>query len=144
MKHKNKHRKTHETMYYLLLLVLVLFIAGCAFLLLPLILVATPIVVYIITFILGGVFGVFLIYFIKDLDVLTHHHHAGIWFVVLVSSIINFLSIFIITAEFRNFTGIHYLANPFLTAIIFSAGFLLPYYISLFNEKHKGASLWMK
>jgi len=127
-----------DATYYLLLVLLVFFTSGLAFLLLPLMLIGGSLVTYLTLVFLGVAFGIFVSVFIKDLERLTKHHHAGIWAVILFGSVINFLMVYVHSSSARETISEagYYVADPVFSGIIFSLGFMLPYFLLL--KKIKG------
>ena len=123
--------------YYLLLFILIIFTAGLSFLLMPLVLIGKPLTVYSITLVTGIVFGLFITIFVMDLDELTHHHHAGIWAIMLFGSIINFVAVYlnknIISSTLMSLSPENP-ASPVLAALIFAIGFFIPYNIYMINQ----------
>jgi len=75
---------------------------------------------------------------VKDLDLITHHHHAGIWGVFLAGSLINFGIIYwsrISIAEQLPITT--NLANPVLIALVFALCFFIPYILTIAHHIEK-------
>lgn len=128
-----------NTNYYLLLIILIIFSAGLSFLLMPLVMVGSPLTVYSITLVTGIVFGLFITIFVMDLDKLTHHHHAGIWAVMLFGSLINFVVIYlnksIITSPLVSLSPQNPV-SPVFAALLFTLGFFIPYNIYIISQ-HK-------
>lgn len=125
-----------EATYFLLLALLVVFTVGIAFLITPLYLAGSIYTSILVTVIVGLSFGAFTLAFIKMLDLMTKHHHAGIWVSVFGGSIMGFVLIYIgVAYEHAGVQGLHELPNPILIASIFSASFLLPYLLFLLEEK---------
>lgn len=139
MEHK-KHKMNQEAMYYVTLFFLLLFTAGVSFMLLPLLYFAGNLLAVIITGILGLAFGLFLAFFIKELDLITHHHHAGIWAVFLLGSIINFGIIYYsrqsLSKELPLMTNT---ADPLVVALVFALCFFIPSFMMARHHaaKHK-------
>lgn len=131
--------------YYLLLLILIIFTAGLSFLLMPLILIGTPITVYSITLVTGIVFGLFITLFVIDLDTLTHHHHAGIWAIMIFGSVINFVAIYLnknmISSTLLSLSPTN-AASPVLAAVIFALGFFIPYNFYMISQHRLEKSKW--
>ncbi len=127
-----------ETTYYLLVCFLVLFTGSIAFLLTPIFLVGDLIVSSIITIIVGLSFGLFTSSFIKMLDQLTKHHHAGIWIIVSLGAILSFTAIFLYASSERLAEALGFvpLPNPFFVGALFALSFLLPHLLA-FIEDHK-------
>jgi len=125
-----------NAMYYTLLFFLLVFIAGAAILLVPVIALATSYLATFIIAILGLAYGLFVTYFIKELDMMTKHHHAGIWAVFIFGTLLNFslISPRILGATTVFLTG--YVSTS-RYAFIFSLGFLLPYFLYLHDEARK-------
>lgn len=125
--------------YYLLLLILIIFTAGLSFLLMPLVMIGTPLTVYSITLVTGIVFGLFITIFVMDLDAMTHHYHAGIWAVMLFGSIINFVAIYLnksIVSDTLMSLSPTNPASPLLAAVLFALGFFIPYNFYMISQ-HK-------
>lgn len=133
-----KKKAVNNVLYYSLLLLLIIFTSGLAFLLMPLILVGNAGTVYIISATMGIVFGLLIVFFVMSIDELTHHHHAGIWVVILFGSLINFTAVFlnesIIIDIVPELVPMHP-ANTFVAAGLFALGFYLPYLVYLINER---------
>ena len=127
-----------ETTYYLLVCFLVLFTASIAFLLTPVFLLGNLFVSAVITIIVGLSFGLFTSSFIKMLDQLTKHHHAGIWAIVGLGAIFSFTAIFLYASSERlaETLGFTPLPNPFFVGALFALSFLLPHLL-MFIEEHK-------
>ncbi len=127
-----------ETTYYLLVCFLVLFTAGVAFLLTPLLLLGDIVVSAIITIIVGLAFGAFIASFIKMLDQLTKHHHAGIWIIISAGALLSFTSIYLYASSDRmtGVLGFAPMPNPFFIGALFAVSFLAPHLLT-FIEEHK-------
>lgn len=127
-----------DATYYLLLLLLVFFTAGLAFLIMPLMLVGNVFVTYLTLTFLGVSFGIFVSVFIRDLERLTKHHHAGIWAIVLFGSIINFVAVYLNSLDIMTaFANREFVSNPFLAGLLFSASFAVPYALFLVKNKKR-------
>ncbi len=141
---KKKNEFIHKINYYVLLVLLILFITGFVFLMTPLIVFADPIITYLMLTLIGLSFGLFIGYFAKDLDHLTsHHQHTEIWVSTLIASTINFFAITgaIQLASFN--LELEYPPSAVL-ALIFTASFIIPYFLVV-NEHHtKKGRTWLK
>lgn len=132
-----EHDIISETTYYLLVCFLVIFTLAIAILLTPLFMLGDLVVSGIITGIVGISFGAFTASFIKMLDKITHHHHAGIWIIVSLGAILSFTAIYYYTASERvtEILGFTPLPNPVFVGALFAASFLLPYLLMYIEEK---------
>ncbi|MFP4567459.1 MAG: hypothetical protein ACLFN8_00795 [Candidatus Woesearchaeota archaeon] len=120
---KSKRRKSHELLYYILLSLTIIFISCVLFLLSPLLLFGKLIHVHLVLFILGVSLGAFLKGFFHDLDELTHTHHAGLFSIILITALINFIALSASFMVFSDKTSI----LAFLGAFTFTISFLIPF-----------------
>lgn len=142
-KTQRKNELIQKINYYILIIILILFITGLAFLLTPLIILANPIIVYLLLISIGLVFGLFIGYFAKDIDHLEHHHHhAEIWMSITIAATLNF---FAITGAVELASKNLDITSPssILMALAFTVSFIIPYIIVV-NEHHKKkGKTWM-
>jgi hypothetical protein len=120
---------------------LLLFTLGLAFLLTPLLLVGNSGIAYGVVTILGLVFGLFITFFVKDMEALSKHHHAGIWIVVLLGSLISFAIFSTASSQLAIFIGGsgEVYANSVVLGLLFSAGFFTPYFLFLVEQHYHSA-----
>jgi Kef-type K+ transport system membrane component KefB len=120
---KSVRKKFHEALYYLLVLITIIFISSFMFFISPILYFGHFFYVFIVLMIMGVALGAFLKGFLKDLDELNHTHHSSLIIVILLASILNFVSI---TASFSLFVaGSIYFS--LLSAFVFTISFLIPY-----------------
>lgn len=115
-----------EINFYAFLGILLLSTAGSAFLIIPLVMFLDSITSILIISLFGFILGLVMAGFVTQLEHLTKHHHAGLWFVLIAGSIMNFAAIF--TAIGLNSSGLGIL-NSFHAAIIYAISFLIPYLV---------------
>ena len=111
-----------DTTFYILLFGLIFVSAGAAFLLIPMLLFLGWFG-YLVTAILGLSIGLLVNHFIHDLDDLTKHHHAGIWLVIILSSILNFFIIYMSVP-------VNVSEHALTASTLFAGMFLMPNLIS--------------
>ncbi|PIN81785.1 hypothetical protein COV13_00130 [Candidatus Woesearchaeota archaeon CG10_big_fil_rev_8_21_14_0_10_32_9] len=143
-KQTRTNKLIQKTNYYVLILLLLLFVTGLAFLLTPLILLANQIIVYSLLISVGLVFGLFIGYFAKDLDHLTnHHHHAEIWMAVLIASLLNFFAIIgAVQLAAKNLNLAH--PSAVYMALAFTVSFIIPYVLVVSEHHNKKGKSWLK
>lgn len=127
---KTKRRKQHELLYYLMLVVVIIFISGMLFLLSPVIYFGNILSLYIVLITIGISLGAFLKGFMKDLDELTHTHHANTIITILVIATINFIAI---TTAYTIYTE-KTLYLSILSAMVLTISFLIPYAYQYYKQ----------
>ncbi|MCC7575032.1 hypothetical protein KO361_05555 [Candidatus Woesearchaeota archaeon] len=120
---KPKRKKIHEALYYLTVLITIIFISAMLFFISPILFFGHYFYVYIVLMTIGVTLGAFLKGFLKDLDELTHKHHAGLIIIVLIAAMLNFVSLTTALTIHIN-KSIHF---SILSALIFTISFLIPY-----------------
>lgn len=119
--------------YYGFLVALVIFIVGSTYALAPLFVVSQGGLSFGITFLIALIYGTFTVLFVEDLEIITHHHRAGVLTTVLISSILGFFSVFFGSLNIAS------ARLPLGYALLFSAGFFIPYLVHFVYEgKHHG------
>jgi hypothetical protein len=132
------HRTHQERLYYVLLFFILLFTAGASYLLAPLVLLGGALVPPLVLFVIGVVFGLFIEFFMRELDLVTHHHHGGIWLVFLIGAVINFGLVYANSHLFAEQLGIRISATtPAFSALALALGFFIPYFIHTFKRTKK-------
>lgn len=117
-----------ELNYYLLIFLLLIFMLGASYFIMPVLLVLPALVSYGVLIMLGLIFGLMTSYFISTMDSITHHHHAGIWFIVIAGAMISFVVMWGAMPEDSKIgTGL----QPLFVGWTFCIAFLLPYYLYL-------------
>jgi len=135
---KKKRNILDELSYYTLVVLLAIFVSGIAYLMMPILLIAGTYIGYALLFIIGLIFGTFVAFFVDDMDHLTHHHHAGVWIIVILGSILSFISIWLNTPlapQRVNDVMFGPPPNALIAGLIFSISFLIPYLIYLWKKK---------
>lgn len=128
---KTKRRKIHEALYYIMLLIVVIFISGILFLISPVLFFGNLFYLYLVLIIIGISLGYFLKDFVHELDELTHVHHTSLVLIILLSALINFISI---TTSFSLLTE-KTLSLSLLSATVFTISFLIPYTLHYYNKR---------
>ena len=135
---KKKRNVLDELSYYILIVLLAIFVTGIAYLMMPILLIAGTYIGYALLLIIGLIFGTFVAFFIDDMDHLTHHHHAGVWMIVILGSVLSFIAIWINTPLAPRRvpdTMFGPVPNALIAGLIFSISFLIPYFIYLWKKK---------
>lgn len=120
---KTRRKKSQESLYYLMLIGVMIFISGALFLISPLLFLHNLTYMYLLLIILGMALGYFLKGFLGDLDELSYKHHAGLISLILIASTLNFI---IMTLSFTIFTE-KTLYLSLLSATVFTISFLIPF-----------------
>lgn len=128
---KTHRKKLHESLYYLMLITLIIFISGLLFLISPLLFFDNILYMYLVLIIVGIALGYFIKGFLHDLDELTHKHHAGLISVVMIVSTLNFITMLLSFTLLTEKTI--YLA--ILSATVFTISFLIPYIHHYFKKE---------
>ncbi|MCF7866013.1 hypothetical protein K9L67_01090 [Candidatus Woesearchaeota archaeon] len=111
-----------DSTFYVLLIALLLVSAACAYILIP-ILLFLGWFGYFVTGILGLTLGVFINHFVQNLDDFTKHHHAGVWFVIIFGSLLNFSVIYVSVP-------VNIYSYAFSAGLLFAICFLIPNLLS--------------
>lgn len=135
---KKKRNILDQLTYYILIVLLAIFVVGIAYLMTPILLIAGTYIGYSLLLIIGLVFGIFVSFFVNDMDYLTHHHHAAVWLIVIFGSILSFVAIWInapMTPERVHEPLYGPQINALVAGLFFSISFLIPYFLHLWKKK---------
>ncbi|MCF7871985.1 hypothetical protein K9L97_03030 [Candidatus Woesearchaeota archaeon] len=118
-----------DSTFYVLLLALLFLSAVCA-------LVVVPILVlfnwwgYLVLGILGVSTGFLVNNFVMGLDDFSHHHHGGVWFVMIFGSLLNFFVLYYLLP-------VDVSSHSFSAGSLFAFCFLLPNFLGHIVAKYE-------
>ena len=98
--------------------------------LVPFLIVFTPLILYLVIIILAGAIGFLYNFLINDIQHLERRHHALASIIIPLIALINMLLVVVISNKFITKLQINVSEhNPWLIAIVFAAAFIFPYVI---------------
>lgn len=136
---KRGYKILQESGFVLLILVILVMTAGIGFVVVPLLLIFDNFAAYAIAAIMGLAMGALVNRFVHDLENLTHHHHAILWMLSLMSAILNFSAVYfgIVNNNPLWSSDLVPLEIAVWGALIFSIGFFVPLFLEMLHLAKK-------
>lgn len=127
-----------QAAFFMLVLVVLLMTASIGFVVVPLLVIFNNFLAYAIAIILGLAMGSLVNRFVHDLEDLTHHHHATLWIIVLLSSILNFSAVYMGLSLNNPFWSVDVSLNIAMSgALVFTTAFFVPLFVEMLHLSKK-------
>ena|SRR3990170_184525 len=133
-KHIDYKKQMNFTIYWMVILVLIVCNFLITVLLIPFLLLISSWMISFLIVVLGFVFGLIFDFLVRDIEHVERKHHIAAAVLIPILSIANIFIMEMVANKIAEYMNISFSQSPLLVSVLYVVPFLLPYLFSMYRE----------